>query len=203
MGKGYDLPLHVAEAVKREARGEPVLWVEQPDAVLAFRNMSIVCLFGIPWTVFVVLWEFIAVAPFLPVWLVPAGLAAKNHTGSILMVLWGLPFLAVGAVLMALPPLAMVSARQEAYAVTPTQLLTVRAYPNGRSTVIRTPLLAIAGLVATDRGRGFGTLKIIRGESIDSDGGRTEDADTWDGIPDVRRAEDVILAAQSAAGRIE
>lgn len=199
MEKGYDLPIHVAEAVKREAGNEPVLWVGRPDAFLAFRKASFIWLFGIPWTLFVVMWEFIAISPFLPTWMVPSGLAAKNHPGSILMVLWGVPFVAIGAVLMAIPLLAMVWARNTAHAVTPTQLLTVWATRNGRASLSRIPLSAIVDLVRTDRRNGFGVLKISRGESLDSDGDRTEDADYWDGIPDVRRVEETILAARGQA----
>jgi len=195
MSKGYDLPLHVAEAVKREAGDDAVLWVGRPDARRIFRTTALIWLFGVPWTGFVLIWEGIALAPLLSPWLISAqGLPKTVGAGSVFMALWGVPFLLVGLLIMSAPWWARSEAVNSAYVVTERYLMAVNASRSGTSTVEKTDISRIVTIVRTEWPSGFGVLKISRGRKRDSDGDLVSDEATWTGIPDVRRVEGIISA---------
>lgn len=193
MTKGYDLPLHVAEAVKREAGPEPVLWVGQPDAAAVFRSARIVWLFAIPWSLFSFMWEAAAIAPWLSPWLLAPDHLIKGATvRSIGMPLFGLPFVLIGVAMLSAPWWAARAARNQAHFVTQRTLHTVTANRDGSINAERTDLSRVTRLVRKQGRTDFGTLTVHRGKRRDSDGDYVDDVDTWYGIPDVRHVEALI-----------
>jgi hypothetical protein len=193
MNRGYDLPFHVAQAVQREVGTEPVLWVGQPDAGLVFRSSLVIWLFGIPWTGFTLMWEAVAISPFLSPWLIsPESLPKAAKTASLFMVLWGLPFVAIGLGMMAAPFWVHREARNQAHAVTDRNIYSVTAHRGGSRKIDKTDIAKITHIERIERPTGFGTLKIYRGKTRDSEGDLVDDFDTWIGIPDVHRVDGLI-----------
>lgn len=192
MPKGYDLPLHVAEAVKRETGEETVLWVGQPDPAAIFWSATSIWFFAVPWTAFTLFWEAIAVGGVVSAWLFAADKSSMSKLGSLVMLLWGLPFLGIGIAMMSAPWWAARVSRNTAFVVTPRYLRTIVAWPGGKLKAQKSNVSRVISTSRTEGKDGFGDLKISRGRIRDSEGDFVEDADTWSGIPDVRRVEDII-----------
>ncbi|MBX9926781.1 MAG: hypothetical protein K2Y05_10520 [Hyphomicrobiaceae bacterium] len=195
MTKGYELPLHLAEAVKREVGEQPVLWVGQPDASKVFWATAWIWLFGIPWLAFTLFWEALAISPFLTPWLIAkSSVPAAAKTASIFMVMWGIPFVAIGVAMVSAPWIGSWHARNQAHVVTARSLYTITAWHNGSIKVERTSMGRILNLDRSERRSGFGDLTLNRGKKRDSDGDMVSDTVTWCGIPDVRRVDEIINA---------
>ncbi len=197
MNKGYDLPPHVAHAVRRETEGLKIHWVGRPDAALAFRWATLIWLFGIPWTVFTVTWEIMACAALfsnasdqMP--------SAMRTAFQIAFPLWGLPFVAVGFVMLAAPFWIARTARNQAHLVAGTRVYSIGAQPSGEVKVNSALISTIQRLERTEKPDGTGSLKLITGLSKDSDGDAVEITQDWVGIPDVRRVEGLIIDLQRA-----
>jgi hypothetical protein len=197
MTKGYDLPLHVAQAVKRETEGLTVHWVGRPDAAVAFRWSMMIWLFAVPWTVFSLGWEAMAIAMLFS----PAsdGMPLAMRAGfSIIFPLWGLPFIAIGFAMLASPFWIARKVRNQAYAVAGERVYSVTAETSGATSVTSAQISRIGRIERTEKSNGFGTLKLISGSRKDSDGDTVDICEEWIGIPDVKRVETIIRGLQKA-----
>jgi hypothetical protein len=185
--RGYDLPRHVAEAVKRETAGQQVHWCGQSSAAKVARATLIIWWFAIPWTSFMLFWEYMALSTYLK---------AGSQQASIILPLWGIPFVAVGLLMMSAPYWAARATRNTAHVIAGDEVLDVTATTSGKTTVKRRKARAIRSIERTELANGSGSLKLVMGWDKDSDGDRVENSDTWFGIPNVRRVEGLIRDLQ-------
>jgi hypothetical protein len=196
MKKGYDLPHHVAEAVKREAGGMQVHWAGRPDARVAFWCALPIWLFAIPWTAFALFWEAAAVGAL---WSTASdGMPSALRVGfGIVFPLFGLPFVAIGLAMLGSPFWIARRVQNQAFAVTGDRLLAIHATRSGGIHVTSALVRKVCKIERTEMPDGSGTLKIVTGTRKDSDGDNVESAETWTGIPDVRHVETLIYDLQS------
>lgn len=181
-----ELPMHLREALETEREpGEQLLWVGQPDPVRAVRTEWGAFLFAIPWTGFALFWEASAV-----------GLGFTPSVGTPQPVAWffvlfGLPFILVGVVMLAAPFVAMAKARQTVYAITNRRVLILERKGKGREARSVIPRY-IGDLQRTERGDGSGNLTIAppSNQNGDSQDQATENA-FW-GVKNVRAVERLI-----------
>lgn len=169
--------------------GEVLRWSARPD----HRRMVAVFgiwLFAVPWTMFALFWEAMALLPWLASSHTPAGIRLSF---GVVMPLFGLPFIAVGAGLMATPLLARRAAAHTIYGLTDQRVLKVTALPRRReASSVR--LDQCGPLRVRADARGFGTLAITTGTRIDSDGDRVTERFEIGPVADVSRLEGLLLA---------
>lgn len=196
MAKGYELPLHVVEAVKRETAGRTVHWVGQSDARVAFWWTTLVWLFAVPWTAFAVGWELAVIGALFSG--ASDTMPSAMRTGlSIIFPLWGLPFIAIGVVMLATPFWVARACRNTAHVIVGHELMDVTANRGRMVTVKRFNAREVRKIERTEKPDGSGTLKITTGWHKDSEGDKVENAERWIGIPDVGHVEALILKLRS------
>lgn len=152
---------------------ETVLWAGQPDARRITTSALPILLFGIPWTLFSLVWM---------------GLAAQ---ASGLFATFGLPFVVIGGVMLAAPWLAGKRARQTVYVLTNCRILFITTGSKGtevKTYVPRDP----SDIERNERANGSGDLVFFRRETRDSDGDRSVEEIGFIGIPDVRVVERLL-----------
>jgi hypothetical protein len=188
------LPDNLLSAVQRVARGEKILWTGQPDARRVFLMGLGAYLFAIPWTVFSLAWES------FPVGMILFGDRIENNAIPGYMpwvfLIFGIPFIAIGFYMLAIPFLARRAARQTAFFITETKLAIVTFGKNLESKV--RSLTEIKRIESVEKANGSGTLKVIFGYGRDSDGDRTTDSEELTGIENVRQVEDLINSLRAS-----
>src|SRR5262249_39881197 len=115
------LPAWLQAAVDRETSGEQVRWQGRPGALRTFAGASLIWLFAVPWTAFVLFWESTAVGS----WLFGKSTAGAGQGWGLVLVLFGLPFVLIGLGMMALPFGALRSAHRTVHVLTNRRLLTI------------------------------------------------------------------------------
>ncbi len=86
------LPLSIRQALDTAVGGERILWAAQPGRDRQLTGFGI-CLFAVPWTVFALCWESMAIMP----WFASKGmLEAMMWSFGVVFPLFGLPFILVG-----------------------------------------------------------------------------------------------------------
>lgn len=172
------------------AAGERLLYAACPDWRTEALRHSISFVFGLGWMA-------ICGPMALLVWAEAAGLVVPGFkTGgmgqgmALFFSIFMLPFLLVGLVMLATPVFAALSAKRSVHAITDARLLTVDASRRGPEQSIK---LAAVNFVRRVDGRdGFGTLTFGYGVEADSDGDPRPLTVTWAGVPQVRRAEELL-----------
>lgn len=188
------LPRHLRDAVVKEFAGETILWVGRPSAMRTFLVATLIWLFAVPWTAFSFGWEFMALQGWI------SGKPAPSPTHLVMgfvFPLFGLPFIAVGFGMMAVPFLAWSSARRTVHVVGERRLVTmsvgrrlkVKSYPKDQN--VRTK--------RSEKRDGTGTLHVVTGVRRDSDGDRHESTEVLYGIRDVRMVEQLVAPYAKAA----
>ncbi|MBX9991965.1 hypothetical protein [Phreatobacter oligotrophus] len=183
-----DLPADLARAAAGAFPGEPIRWAGRPSSRAAFWRALPIWLFAIPWTAFALFWEAMAIGGAL-------GLAGRGSEASstfgLVFTLFGLPFIAVGIVLMGLPFWTARRTARTLWLVTTRRVGSVTLTASGVTirTVWPHDLLAME---CRERRDGSGTLKLIFGEGRDSDGDKVERSETLGHIPEVRRVEALV-----------
>lgn len=183
-----DLPDDLRRAVISEFAGEPIRWAGQPSAHTAFWRSAAIWLFAVPWTLFALFWESLALGSFSAIGETEGG---ESSWFGVVFVLFGLPFIAIGLGMMAAPFWLARRARRSIWVITARRIACLTLGRRGvavRSILPRT----IFAIERTEKPDGSGTLKLVFGEGRDSDGDKVERSETLQGIPDVRRVEDVI-----------
>ena len=175
------------QALRRElTTGERLLWSAQPRAGLLKAGFG-TWLFAIPWTVFSLVWEMMA----LGVWFVDNTPDGLRWTFGIAMPLFGVPFIVIGFWMLWSPVRAMQQARHTIYGLTSRRVLRV---VQGRGREVESVLLDQMGPIKHRvRRDGTGDLDIQTGSHRDSDGDRVIDRFVINGIPDVERLERLII----------
>ncbi|MBB5687538.1 hypothetical protein [Sphingobium boeckii] len=179
------------QALDREmAAGERILWSAQPRANRLWGGFGI-WLFAVPWTIFALVWESMALLPWMASSKTPD---AVTWTFGIIMPLFGLPFIAVGIGMMLTPVRAMRRARNTVYALTSKRLM--RLVEGRKASVSSVFTDRIGPIDRSENADGWGDLRIQTHSHVDSEGSRTTERFDMLGIPDVARLEKLIVDAQ-------
>jgi hypothetical protein len=174
--------------VNSEFAGEPLRWAGQPSSRMAFWRSAGIWLFAVPWTLFALFWETLSLGGFLGF----GGPTGQEWSWfGAFFVLFGLPFAAIGLGMMAAPFWLSRRAARSVWVITARRIALITL---GRSRVTVRSILpqAVFAIERTEKADGSGSLKLIFGEGRDSDGDKVERSETLQGIPDVRRVEDII-----------
>ncbi len=168
--------------------GERILWSGQPNPKKLYAAFGM-WLFAIPWTVFALFWEGMAsMMLWSPGTKTPD---AISYTFGIVFPLFGLPFIAVGFYMLAMPFKAIAKAKRTVFALTDRRVLSVTA---GKSRETASVMIDQMGPFKVKAGSdGYGSLSIQTGSSIDSDGDRVTERFEIMGVPDVSRLEGLLL----------
>ncbi|WP_293860414.1 hypothetical protein [uncultured Alsobacter sp.] len=191
------LPPTLAQRVAGELQpGEAVRWAGVPGWFSSALPTLPLFVFGIAWSSLTFSFEGAAVASILA-----PGAPSSMGTGmGILFLIFGLPFVAVGVVLLGLPFFEATRALMTAHVVTDRRLITVHGGP-WRSVEIR-PVAALTFVVRRDHDDQRGTLRLGFGVEVDGDGDPRSVQVSWRGVPAVRAAEDAVRALAAQAGRV-
>jgi hypothetical protein len=164
------LPPLIRRALDEAAQGERILWAGQPRPARLWPYFGI-WLFAIPWTVFSLFWEGMALMPWYATW-----------TFGIVMPIFGIPFVMIGFAMMASPFWIMAKAKLTVHALTEKRLLTVTT---GRMKKTDAVDIKKTGSVTTQiAADGSGSFKVTTGSHIDSDGDRITDRFDVVGVDD-------------------
>jgi hypothetical protein len=169
-----------AEVTPQLRHGEKTLWAERPKPVARALTKIAPGLFGIPFFCFAIFWIFTAV----------------GMGGGILMALFGLPFVLVGAALMLSPLWSYLEAKSWlVYAITDRRLLIIRTFP--RNKVESFEPADITRLTRTSKADGSGN--VIFAEDVRQDEGRSYKVPRgFYGIPEAKRVEEAVIALRDS-----
>jgi hypothetical protein len=184
------LPKTLTDALKsfvqREFMGESLKWAHLPPPGAAFRAGLVVWFFGIPWTAFTVFWEATAIRQYLQG-------SATHGKPSLMLVLWGIPFVLIGLVMMSAPFWAWRQARRSVWVLSDRRLSLITA--GRKATKIRSIMPGdILAIERAERADGTGHLKLMFQSTRDSEGHRQERSEQIAGIAGVRQVETLIRA---------
>jgi hypothetical protein len=181
-------PMALEAELRRElATGERVLWSGQPLAKRLKGGFGI-WLFAVPWTLFALFWESMALLPWSASTKTPDGI---TWTFGIIMPIFGLPFIAIGLWMLWTPIRAMRQAGQTLYALTDRRIVRL---VSGRKRELHSVLLDQIGPInRSELPDGTGHLRIETHSTTDSDGDRRTERFEVLGVPGVARLERLIL----------
>jgi hypothetical protein len=169
------------------AAGERLLWSGQPRGGKLARGFG-VWIFAVPWTVFALFWEAMALLPWAAASKTPDTIQWRF---GIVFPLFGLPFVLIGLWMLWQPVRAMRRARSTVYGLTGRRLL--RVVEAGDRTVESVLLDQIGPIDRREDRDGFGDLRIQTHSRVDSEGDRTTERFEVLGVPDVARLERLLL----------
>ncbi len=144
---GDPLPPEVEERVLAEVeRGESIVWVGRPGGGRFFLSVLPVFVFGVPWTAFSIFWVAMA------------SQARGPGAIGIMFPLFGLPFIAIGAGMLAAPFWAQRRSGQVAYVVTNRRVIFFEPnFPSGQKVVSLRPG-EFGPIERVERGDGSGDI---------------------------------------------
>ena len=145
-------------------------------------------LFAIPWTVFALFWESMALLPWL------GGKPDGDKVPlafAIIFPLFGLPFIAVGFWMLAMPIRTFLAARRTIFAVTERRIVKVVVGTNVEVTTL--PRENLGTIERTMSADGSGTIRIVTGSHFDSDGDKVTNKFEMVGVPDVAGFERIVM----------
>lgn len=185
------LPAALRAALNAEiAVGERVLYAGQPNWRAEWGALFAILIFGIFWSAISFMFFGLSLGGLL-------GLAPFNSNGkpaglgmNIFFFVFSLPFVAIGCVMLAAPFLGVRKSRNTVHAVTDARLLNV--YVGKDKGAESYPLERVNFIKRKDRRDGTGNLSIGYGVEKDSDGDPRPLTMDWSGIPNVKRAEQII-----------
>lgn len=174
--------------IDRELRDERLLWAGKPDPRTAFMGAIIIWLFAVPWSAFSFAWEAKALHDFI----LQVPKSRGNAGGSFMMVLFGIPFVAIGAAMLSAPWWAARMARRTIYILTDRRLASFTQKHNAISVKSTWPK-DIQSVEKTVKADGSGSLKLSFGSKRDSDGDLVETSETLSGIGNVGELERLLV----------
>lgn len=186
------LPVWFRQRVGQELRGERLLWAGAPNPRAAFRGAALLWFFAIPWMAFTLFWEAAVVRSWY--FQLPNG---KGGPAGFGLVLWGLPFVLVGLVMMSVPYIAWRRTSRTVHIMTDKRLLTLTE--DRSRTVQSLNLRAITATSRTEKKDGSGNLTISLAPYLDSEGDRTRHQEVFYGIPKIRTVENLLRDAMERA----
>ncbi|MFH1497660.1 MAG: hypothetical protein ABII82_07515 [Verrucomicrobiota bacterium] len=190
------LPFKLQTLVEAELRpAERPLWTGTPRPWRMARQCLPVVLFAIPWTAFSVFWIAGASGFKMPDFSSPAGFFP----------LFGLPFLLIGAGMLASPWLAMRKARRTAYVLTAERAIIFEATLWGGINIRSFGPDQLTDLRRVQSADGSGDLIFDEIVNRHHEGRGTTTAIGFLGIPDVRSVETMVatLAEPARARRAD
>lgn len=174
--------------------GERVIYAAMPDWRSESGKLAVIFSFGF-------FWSMLAFPAGFFVWAEALGFRPE-HAGqamgsglALFFSIFMIPFVVIGAVLLAAPFIAALRTSRTAHVITDQRLFSV-THGNGR--VVESIKLDVVNFVKRRDGKdGRGSLSIGYGVEKDSDGDARPLTMDWSGIADVKRAEATI---RSVAG---
>lgn len=177
--------------IDRELKDERMLWAGKPDPRTAFIGAIVIWLFAVPWSAFSFAWEAKAIHDFI----LQVPKSRGSAGGSFVMVLFGVPFVVIGAAMLSAPWWGARMARRTIYILTDRRLacftqkhkaITVKSsWPKDMQSIEKT--------VKTD---GSGNIKLSFGSMRDSDGDLVEKSETITGIGNVGELERLLVESR-------
>jgi len=166
-------------ALQRELRrGERVLWRGRPLPRVAWAALAI-WVFAVPWTAFSLFWTAMAFAGVHSI----DGLGVLGYAFP----LFGTPFIVIGFGMLSVPFVPLFTARRTLLAVTDQRLL--RIYLGRRLKTKSVEGGRVGEIERSERSDGSGSLKIVIGSHLDSDGDRRIDTFELGEVENVMAAE--------------
>ncbi len=169
-------------ALSQELRaGERVIWRAEQLGVLNPTHFAMY-VFAVPWTAFSLLWTTLAAS----------GVSSMQGIGGGAVLAWafpmfGLPFIAVGIGMMAMPFRPWWERGKVLYAITDQRVLKLRL---GRHLNVETcPKERVGAHDRTENNNGAGTLKLAVAIGRDSDGDRMTEHFVIGPVADIRGAQ--------------
>ncbi len=186
----HDADTPLAVPVNAELRrGEIVRWSGRPEGPPPILTLLVGGLFALVWMGFSLVWESSALYFFWDSWF-GAGVTNTPRVVSLIMAVFGLPFVAVGLGMLAYPLLAARRRRNTIFVVTNQRLM--RLNLARVASVESIEARQIFQTVRKDRANGFGDVEVLRSTATDSDGHLIEAKFTLDGLHDARGAEKAL-----------
>lgn len=194
MNIGRSVSTGLRKYIDKELRGERLLWAGQPDPKIALKSLIGIWIFAIPWTAFALFWETMAVGG----WVTGTTKGMQGWSGLV-MVLFGIPFVAIGLGMMAGPFWAARTARNSIYVLTDQRLVYVTEKRGGFTTKTTWPA-DIHSLSKSVNNDGKGSLKISYGSKRDSEGDLVEKSETVAGVGNVDELERLLREMKRLPG---
>lgn len=186
-----NLPADLRKLLTAELmHGERVLYVAQPDWRAERGKLVAIFFFGVFWSMIALTFFGISIGAlfgYVPV--------SDSSQSTSIPLMWfffffSLPFVAIGAGLLASPFLSVRKSKNTAHAITDARLINVYG---GKDAGAESFMLdRIHSLMRRDLKSGTGSLSIGYGIEKDPDGDPRPLTTDWTGIPDVKRAEAII-----------
>ena len=183
-------------ALKRELRAdEQLLWSGMPDRQTAFLSGFAIYIFAVPWAAFALYWEAMALRP----WLGDAAMHGAAGIGaSMVMPIFGLPFVGIGLIMLAAPFLARSTAERTIYGITDRRAIRLRG---GRFVKVSSVEPQHFGpITRKERQDGRGTIKIALDIERERNGRRKLKSFDIRAIDDVRHVEELLRRIGDTAG---
>ena len=187
-----ELPPPLAKALKAETKGELVTWTGQPHAARSFVFSAPIWLFAVPWTTFSLFMMGTMAAGPLMGKQVPESFGTWGVSAVFAGMIFMVPFVAIGFLMMSAPFWAYFTARQTVYAITDKRLIILNEGRHRKVQGIEPDTMR--QFTRTESTKGSGSLKITLGFTKDSDGDTVETQETLWYVPNVRRAEQLLQA---------
>jgi hypothetical protein len=185
------LPKNLRDAANAALQpGERILFAAQPDWRSGWFGLLMLFAFGAFWTSIAMIFFVVSSASVLGIKPMLSNGQPAGFGLSIFMVLFSLPFVAIGLGFLAAPFLAMRKARATVHLITSDRLINVTV---GLDTKVESfPFKKINFVKRRSRTNGTGTLEIGYGVEKDSDGDPRPLTFDWAGIPNATQAEALI-----------
>lgn len=191
----YEFPPALRAAAETAlTAGETVAWTGRPSPVRAFLGSVGVWLFAFPWTAFSLVFFGSGIAAVTGI--APAE-ELEGGAGWFLL-LFSLPFVMIGALLLSIPVAAARQARLSGFLITDRRVLQVGV--DGARSVRALAARALRGVESRIGADGRGVVKALGPVSKDSDGDRTSDDIIMIGIAEAARAEAALWRLIEASG---
>lgn len=187
MNIGSTVSTELRKFIDKELRGERLLWAGQPDPKTALKSLIGTWVFAIPWTAFALFWETMAIGG----WISGTTKGVQGWSG-LMMVLFGIPFVAIGLGMMAGPFWAARTARNSVFILTERRLVYLTGKRNGFAIKSTWPADIHSLSKSVDR-EGKGSLTISYGSKRDSDGDLVEKSETVAGVGNVDELERLLI----------
>ncbi|MBK9269685.1 MAG: hypothetical protein IPM67_13745 [Sphingomonadales bacterium] len=182
------LPPELEQALRRELiAGERLLWSAQPIGRRLKAGFGI-WFFAIPWTLFALFWESMALMPWAASTETPDTIM---YAFGIVMPLFGLPFILIGFWMLWQPIRSIRVARSTVFGLTNRRL--IKLEQSSKRTVSSVLLDQIGPIDRSEAKDGVGNLKIQTHSTIDSDGDRHTQRFEILGVPEVAKLERLII----------
>lgn len=174
------------------AAGECIIWSARPDP-WRMVNAMWAWLFGIPWTLFSLVWTGVASTAFI------SGATSDAPDFSwwfIAMPVFGLPFVAIGFWMLWQPVAALLDGGHQIHALTSLRLITVTLRGGKRVTSVE--IGKLGPIKRKEKADGWGSISIETGSHVDSEGDRITDSFHIAAIPGAAKFEHLLREAQAA-----